>query len=280
MIPAYKKDHELIAELHARKADQNQLDIWWLGQSGYLISWNGVRILLDPYLSDSLSHKYQATDKPHVRMSELVVRPELLTNISLITSSHAHTDHLDPGTLATLLKNNPQADLIVPEAHRKISSDRASCALAKPIGMDIGSKYQAGDLSIIAVPAAHESLDKDELGQALYLGYIISLGPWTLYHSGDTVLYPGMAERLQAYAIDISFLPINGADPARRVAGNLNAAEAVWLASQLPNSLTIPGHYHMFEFNSVEPEEFVSLAEKHAIQYKVLAHGELLTLVK
>ena len=108
MIPAYKKDHELIAELHARKADQNQLDIWWLGQSGYLISWNGVRILLDPYLSDSLSHKYQATDKPHVRMSELVVRPELLTNISLITSSHAHTDHLDPGTLATLLKNNPR----------------------------------------------------------------------------------------------------------------------------------------------------------------------------
>ena len=79
---------------------------------------------------------------------------------------------------------------------------------------------------------------------------------------------------------DSRLLPINGADPARRVAGNLNAAEAVWLASQLPNSLTIPGHYHMFEFNSVEPEEFVSLAEKHAIQYKVLAHGELLTLVK
>ena len=280
MIQAYKKDHELIAELYARQPDQNQLYIWWLGQSGYLISWNGVQILLDPYLSDSLSQKYQDTDKPHVRMSELVVRPELLTNISLITSSHAHTDHLDPGTLAPLLKNNPQADLIIPEAHRKISSDRASCALAKPIGMDIGSKYQAGDLSIIAVPAAHESLEKDELGQALYLGYIISLGPWTLYHSGDTVLYPGMAEILQSYAIDISFLPINGADPARRVAGNLNAAEAVWLASQLHSSLTIPGHYHMFEFNSVEPDEFVSMAEKHAINYKVLAHGELLTLVK
>lgn len=280
MIPALKKDHDLIAELQARQPDPYQLDIWWLGQSGYLISWNGIRLLLDPYLSDSLTHKYQATDKPHVRMSELVVHPDLLIGISLITSSHAHTDHLDPETLIPVMKNNPRADLIIPEAHRMLSSDRAGCALDKPIGMDIGSRYQAGNLSITAVPAAHESLDKDELGRALYLGYIICLGPWTLYHSGDTVLYPGMVDILKVYDIDLSFLPINGADPARRVAGNLHAAEAVWLASQLPNSLTIPCHYHMFEFNSVEPDEFVSLAERQGIAYKVLAHGELLTLVK
>ena len=31
----------------------------------------GKRVLIDPYLSDSLDKKYAATDKPHTRMSEL-----------------------------------------------------------------------------------------------------------------------------------------------------------------------------------------------------------------
>jgi L-ascorbate metabolism protein UlaG (beta-lactamase superfamily) len=44
-----------------------------------------------------LTKKYAATDKPHTRMSELVVRPGLLKNVSIVTSSHNHTDHLDAG---------------------------------------------------------------------------------------------------------------------------------------------------------------------------------------
>ena len=43
----------------------------WLGQGGFELSDGEASILLDPYLSDSLTRKYAQTDKPHVRMTEL-----------------------------------------------------------------------------------------------------------------------------------------------------------------------------------------------------------------
>lgn len=280
MIKPIKKDKDLLAEINSRKADPGTIDIWWLGQSGYLIHWNGLRVLLDPYLSDSLTRKYYGTDKPHTRISELVIDPSLLTEIDFVSSSHIHTDHLDPDTLKPLLVNNPQCTFIIPEAHRAIASVRADCPIDKPIGLDLGFVHEAEDVSFIAVPAAHENLDTDHHGHSLYLGYIIKIGPWTVYHSGDTVLFPGMEDILKDYPIDISFLPINGADPKRHVAGNLNAAEAVWLAKQIGTRWVIPGHYDMFEFNTADPAVFKELADQSDIQYKVLQLGELFTLTK
>ena len=57
------------------------------------MQWNDHHLLLDPYLSDSLTRKYAATDKPHVRMTELVIDPARLDFIDAVTSSHNHTDH-------------------------------------------------------------------------------------------------------------------------------------------------------------------------------------------
>jgi len=110
LIPALKKDAALIAEMDSLLNDKEHFHLWWLGQSGFLLQWNGKRLLIDPYLSDSLTKKYLTTDKPHTRMSELVVKPELLKNISVITSSHNHTDHLDAETIIPVMKNNPSVE--------------------------------------------------------------------------------------------------------------------------------------------------------------------------
>ena len=114
LIQAIKKDEALVKEMDNLLAGEEGFHIWWLGQSGFLLQWNGRRVLLDPYLSDSLTMKYAATEKPHTRMSERVIDPALLSNISIVTSSHNHTDHLDAETLAPILKNNPGIKLIIP----------------------------------------------------------------------------------------------------------------------------------------------------------------------
>lgn len=278
MIKAFLKDEAFLEDLQKTDPDPNRLSIWWLGQSGYLIYWNGKKILMDPYLSDSLTLKYTNTDKPHVRMSERVVDPARLMDIDFLTSSHSHTDHLDPDTISILIRQNPEVRFIIPESVREIASQRAGCETEFPVGLNAGESFSEEHIQFTAIPSAHENLDKDKAGNHLYLGYIIHLGPWTLYHSGDTVLYPGMVERLKPYAPDVAFLPINGADPARRVSGNLNAREAVWLAQNIQARLVIPGHYHMFEFNSVEPDEFVKLAEEQALPYRLLNPGQRLNL--
>ena len=70
-------------------------------------------MLIDPYLSDSLTKKYAETDKPHVRISELVIHPEDLPSIDFITSSHNHTDHLDAETIMPIIKKNPSCKMYI-----------------------------------------------------------------------------------------------------------------------------------------------------------------------
>ena len=103
------------------RAASGPLDLWWLGQSGFLVAYGGRHLLLDPYLSDSLTRKYADTDKPHVRMTERVIDPARLGFVDVVTASHAHTDHLDPDTLRAL----PDAVLVAPEAHRELAAERA-----------------------------------------------------------------------------------------------------------------------------------------------------------
>ena len=71
-------------------------------------------------------------------------------------------------------------------------------------------------------------------GRHLYLGFVIEAEGRRLYHSGDTLAYPGLVERLGSEPFDVLFLPINGRDPARGVPGNMTAAEAVDLAAAGP----------------------------------------------
>jgi L-ascorbate metabolism protein UlaG (beta-lactamase superfamily) len=104
------------------------------------------------------------------------------------------------------------------------------------------------------------------------------VGPWTLYHSGDTVLYDAMAERLQPFGVHVALLPINGAKPERRVAGNLSGCESAVLANKIGAKLVVPCHYELFEFNTASPDEFVNEATSIGQPFRVLRAGERLDL--
>ena len=275
MIVPFLKDDAFLADIEAACTTQpDALHLWWLGQSGYLVAYQGTRLLLDPYLSDSLTKKYAATDKPHTRMTERVIAPELLTQISVITSSHNHTDHLDAETLLPIFAINPTATLVCPLANTAFVAERLGWQTPAPQlrGVEIGQRYQQGSVTLTAVPAAHEDL------LACYAGFIVEIGPWTLYHSGDTIPYEGMEALLAPYSPTLALLPINGRLPERRVSGNLWGNEAAELAKAIGAQLVIPGHYDMFTFNTESPELFVSTCERLGQPYHVLRVGERLTL--
>ena len=274
MIRPVLQDDSLLADIQEANHDDGNFRLWWLGQSGFLLQWLGHHLLFDPYLSDSLTRKYASTDKPHVRMTEIPVDPARLDFIEVVTSSHNHTDHLDAETLQPLLRVNPDVKLVIPEANRAFVAERLGCNPSFPVGLNDGESTQAGPFRIAAVPAAHETLDRDDARRCRYLGYVLTFGPWTVYQSGDTVLYDGIVEVLQPFEIDVALLPINGRAPERRVAGNLNAREAAWLSREIAASLVIPMHYEMFTFNTASPEEFEYAAELERQDYKILKCGE------
>jgi L-ascorbate metabolism protein UlaG (beta-lactamase superfamily) len=274
LIPAIKKDEELIAEMDMFLHDNNNLHMWWLGQSGFLLEWKGKRILIDPYLSDSLTKKYAATDKPHTRMSELALKPELLKNISIVTSSHNHTDHLDAETLLPLLKNNPGIKFIIPEANRDFVAERVQCEKEFPVGLNDGKSVTVEGITFHGIPAKHNEIERDENGNCKYMGYVIEFGDYKIYHSGDTLWFDEMVDLLKPFAVDVALMPINGNDPERRVAGNLNCKEAAELAKAINAHYVIPCHYDMFAFNTADVNDFINESEKINQLYFVLKGGE------
>lgn len=271
---ALRKDESLWAEVLQQTPDDQHFQIWWLGQSGFLLQWQGKRVLFDPYLSDSLTRKYAHTTKPHVRISERVIDPILLQGIDVLTSSHNHTDHLDAETLQPILANNPHAAFVIPEANRDFVVERVGCKRDFPLGLTDGQSIQLGLFTLHGVPAAHNDLERDAHGNCRFMGYVLEFGPWKIYHSGDTLWYPKIVDILNPFQVDIALLPINGNDPARGVAGNLNAQEAVELGLAIDAKLVIPHHYDLFEFNTADPRTFINYAEKMGQPCKVLALGE------
>jgi L-ascorbate metabolism protein UlaG (beta-lactamase superfamily) len=277
MIKPVLQDDAFLADVRSAPADR--LNLWWLGQSGFLVHWQGYHLLLDPYLSDTLTEKYTNTHKPHVRMTERVVAPEELDFIDVVTSSHNHTDHLDAGTLIPLLQANAALKVIVPAANVQFAADRLQVQRERltPIHAD-GDPVVVGSFTLYAIPSAHESLESDENGDHKYVGYVIQAGGKSIYHSGDCCLYAGLAERLRKRRIDLALLPINGHDPGRGVAGNFTSEEAAQLGKSIGAGLVIPCHYEMFEFNTVSPQKFVVAAETTSCPYHILKAGERLSL--
>ncbi len=274
MIPALLKDEALLRDIESAEEDNSRPHLWWLGQSGFLIAFEDHRLLLDPYLSNSLTNKYAGTDKPHVRISERVLSPEQLPKIDAVTSTHNHTDHLDPETLLPLLRTNPQMRLVIPEANREFVSAKLGTPSLWPDGLNAGGRAEIGPFTIQAIPAAHEALSVDLLGHHHFLGYVVECGQRTIYHSGDTIRYSGMEQWLEPWSIDVALLPINGRLPERRVSGNLWGREAAQLAWDIGAGLTIPCHFDMFEFNTVSPNDFTSECAALSCAHRVLRHGE------
>ena len=274
MIKPALQDEAFLVDVRDAASLQDDLHIWWLGQSGFLVQWRGSHLLFDPYLSDSLSRKYAATDKPHARMTEQVIAPDALDFIDLTTSSHNHTDHLDGETLTALMQANPEMQLLVPAANRTFAADRLGVDPDQLEAIDAGQSIALGPFEIHAVPATHEELAKDELGRHQFVGYVAKLGSWVLYHSGDTIPYDGMEEILQQWKIDVALLPINGRRPERRVAGNLWGREAANLAKAIGARMVIPCHYDMFEFNSETPEEFETTCQALGQAHQTLRAGQ------
>ena len=274
MIRPAQSHDALLADIHGSDRRDGSFRLWWLGQSGFLLQWQGIHVLLDPYLSDSLTKKYGQTDKPHVRMTELVIDPSRLSFADIAACTHNHTDHLDAETLCPILERNADLKLVIPEANRAFVADRLKIDPAKLTGVDDGSCVEIFGIRFLGIASAHETVDCDENGRAKFLGYVLQFGDWTIYHSGDTLRYESMVEKLRRFKIDVALLPINGRSAERRVPGNLFGREAAQLARDVGAKLVIPCHFEMFEFNTASPDEFIAQCRRLGQPFKVLRCGE------
>lgn len=233
--------------------------LYWLGQAGFVIDGGGRRLVIDPYLSDSLAEKYRGTRFAHERLMPPPVKPSQIKHVDMVLCTHQHTDHMDPGSLPDLLSANPMSLLLVPAACAVEAKIRSGVSGEQLIMLDAGGRSdRLPGIEIIATRAAHETLERDDAGNHKFLGYAIRLAGRTILHSGDTIPFPGQSDELGDLNADLALFPVNGRDEMRRsngVPGNLILHEAVDLARTANIGSVIAHHYGLFDFNTANPAD-------------------------
>jgi len=241
----------------------------WLGQAGFVLRGAGATVLVDAFL----------TDKPQRRIPP-PVDPATLTDVDVVLCTHEHWDHLDGPTVAAVAQASPGATVVVPAP----VTDQVVAA-GVPAGRVVGAVAHrpVGGLAaaVTPIPACHgvDVADAYNFGTDMsdgvvrYLGYVIDLGGVRIYHSGDTIWWPGQERALRDLGVHVALLPINGRDPVREadnIVGNMDHREAALLAAAAGVELLVPMHYDMFEGNRGFPDQLVATVERLGLDVPVL----------
>lgn len=241
------------------KPRRDGVTLYWLGQAGFVIDTPDLRIVIDPYLSNSLEAKYASTAFPHPRMAPAPLTSAELGDVDLVLCTHHHTDHLDGETLRPLAERLPELRFVIPAASLDIAAQRIGAASHRLIATDAGEILKpVRGVRITVLRAAHETLETDSAGRHKFLGYGIDVCGHRILHAGDTIPFDGQTDEILTFAPHIALFPVNGRSLALRAAGfagNMSLSEATDTAERCEVPTLIAHHYGMFAFNTAEPAD-------------------------
>lgn len=209
------------------------MKITWLGQAGFLFETGDLKIIIDPYLSDSCRKVNPRSCRRYpVDEAYLSVKPDVL----ILT--HVHLDHTDPETLDHYLKDKSGVTVLASgNAWEKV------CAYGPDhnyVMFGCGTEFTVNGITFCAVHAEHSD-DKA-------IGVVFTADEKTYYITGDTLYNRKVFDSLPNIKIDAVFLPVNGRG------NNMNIADACRFADRIGAKKMIPCHFGLFDNMDVKCE--------------------------
>lgn len=277
----YCSGTELINEIKTTHLNEKAIAIWYLGQASMMVKFQNTVFLFDPHLEDSLSKRVK---NPCTRNYPAPLDPALLDFVDYVFLTHNHADHLEPATIVKLAANNSKAQYIIPYPVKNVLIE-LGVAPERIIGAKPEETIQLADLTCLPIPSAHYQINRDSLGNVFELGYIVKMNQITIYHSGDTLVYPELTDILRKSEIDITMLPINGRDwnrDSQGIIGNISFKEAADLCHNIAADLLIPLHFDLYNHNTENPGYLVDYLYKTypGMKYHIFQPGERFIYLK
>ena len=208
------------------------MKVTWLGQAGLLFEHDGKKIVIDPYLSDSVCKVNPANyRRVPVEESLFSIKPDMMI------FTHNHLDHYDPETVERFITPDTTMTVLAPSTVwpevRKIGGKN------NYVLFDRHTLWSEFGLEFTAVKAQHSDISA--------IGVVIDDGQRKYYVTGDTLYHREIFMDLpqDIYAL---FLPVNG------VGNNMNMTDAAKFAKQVNAHKVIPIHWGMFD--DLDPSGF------------------------
>ena len=201
------------------------MKITFLGQAGLLFEKCGLKIMIDPYLSDSVV-KVNPKNWRRVPVDESLfdIKPDVMV------FTHNHLDHYDPETVPRFITAESGMLVLSPKSVwdevRKIGGNNNYVLFNRH------TEWTVGGVKLTAVKAEHSDITP--------IGVIIDDGEKKYYVTGDTLYNEEIFEDIPS-DIDVLFLPING------VGNNMNAVDAARFAKRVNAKKVVPIHIGMFD---------------------------------
>ena len=251
---------------------EGECAVVYLGGAGFLLSYAGTSVLVDPYLSYSVDRAVGG--EAWTRLYAPPFAPDELSFVDAVCVSHDHLDHADPDTIAPLAAANGKIAFV---CGRAIGSAVRSYGAANVAALADGETRRFGEIAVTAIPAAHETVVRDERGDPEACGFIFELGGVRVYHSGDSLVYDGLPARVRG--ADVMLLPVNGNGFFRRadnIVGNMDAYDAARLASLGGARLLVPMHCDLYRGNFVPAEAVAAIisAAAPSLRFALPTPGE------
>lgn len=200
------------------------MKITWLGQAGLLFETDDLKIMVDPYLSDSVV-KVNPNNYRRVPVDESFfnVRPDVMI------FTHNHLDHYDPETVMRFINAETQITVLAPTS--VWNEVRQFGGRNNYVMFNRWSRWTEKEVRFSAVKAEHSD--------AYAIGVILEAEGKKYYITGDTLYNEEIFGDLQE-DIDVIFLPVNG------LGNNMNMTDAKCFCERV-GARAVPMHCGLFD---------------------------------
>ena len=199
---------------------------WW-GHASTTVESGGVRVAVDPLLTDRLLHLVRYADAP---------APEA-TRADVVVVSHLHLDHCHLPSLARFAADVP---IVVPAGGEELL---ARLGRDRLVPVAPGDAVQVAGVRIEVLAASHDGR-RHPLARTSppALGFRVTQGGATWWYPGDTELRDDMRD---VDPVDLALVPIGGWGPTLGE-GHMGPEDAAEAVARVGARWSLPVHWGTF----------------------------------